>query len=120
MFEDIFTRSTTIAEYRSSPMLDERLRYLCHCKQHGAPRYTLRAIAYNQLYLVNFLGLSDESRQVDYSQVEAAAHQWAKPRSHRQYCTATPKKVRDFINCAHGWLRFIDKLLEQPRNFSRL
>ena len=114
MFEEIFTRPATISDYRSSPMLDERLRYLRHCRQHGAPRFTLRTIAFNQLYVVRFLGMSDETRLVDHSQVEAVANQWAKPRSHRRYRCATPKKVREFISCALGWLRFIGRSLERP------
>ena len=114
MFEDLFTRAATISEYRSLPMLDERLRYLCHCKKHGAPRYTLRAIAFNQRYLIDVLGWSDETAQIDYSQVEVAAREWAQPRSHRQYRHAAPRKIRDFMNCSLRWLRFMDRLTELP------
>lgn len=114
MFEEIFKCPDTISDYRLSPMAEERLRYLCHCKQHGAPRFTLRTIASNQLYVVRYLGLADGARPIDRSQVEAAAYQWAKPRPHRRYRCATPKKVRDFINCALGWLRFIGRLHENP------
>lgn len=115
MFEKLFTRAATIAAYLSAPLLEERLRYLSHCDQYGAPRYTLRVIAANQLNLITLLDLTVE-RPVSELDIEFAAQQWAKPRPHRPGRTASKKKIADFINNAKQWMGFIGwlKHIEKP------
>jgi hypothetical protein len=44
MFEFLFAQSSAIARYRSAPLLEERIRYLAHCKQVGIKLETLRKI----------------------------------------------------------------------------
>ena len=60
MFEELFTQIKTIKEYQSAPLVEERLRYLVHYAERGASRYTLRAVAANQLSLVRLLDLLGE------------------------------------------------------------
>ena len=48
MFEDLFVDRSTIARYRSTPLLEERLSYLTHCEQAGLLPDTLRHIAAGQ------------------------------------------------------------------------
>ena len=48
MFEDLFIDPRTIARYRSTPLLAERLSYLEHCAREGARHRTLREVAAHQ------------------------------------------------------------------------
>ena len=112
MFEKLFFRAATIAAYRSAPLFEERLRYLSHSEQCGAPRYTLRAIAANQLNLVAILNLTAD-RQVSRDEIEWAAQQWAKPRPHRCGRAASKKAIAAFVNHATRWMSFIG-WLDQP------
>ncbi len=109
MFEKLFSRPAAIAAYRSAPLLQERLRYLSHCEQCGAPRYTLRAIAANQLSLIAILDLTSD-RQVSRSQIERAARRWAEPRPQRRGQMASEKATAAFINRATRWMSFIGLL----------
>ena len=112
MFEKLFSRAATIAAYRSASLLEERLRYLSHSEQCGAPRYTLRAIATNQLNLVAILNLTAD-RQISRDEIEWAAQQWAKPRPHRRGRAASKKAIAAFVNHATRWMSFIG-WLDQP------
>ena len=49
MFEFLFAQSSAIARYRSAPLLEERIRYLAHCKQIGIKLETLRIPAAKSL-----------------------------------------------------------------------
>ena len=112
MFEKLFSRVATIRTYQSAPLLEERLRFLLHNEQYGAPRYTLRAIATNQLNLIAILDLT-AARQVSQVEIEWAAKQWGKPRPQRCGKGASKKAIAAFVNNATRWMSFID-LLVQP------
>ena len=104
MFEDLFVDRSTIARYRSAPLLDERLSYLTHCEQAGLLPDTLRAIAAGQRRLVDRLGLR-EAEPISMSRIESAAKRGTNGR-------ARPASRR-FIGDAARWLRFVG-LLEEP------
>lgn len=111
MFEKLFSRAATIAAYLSAPLLEERLRYLSHSEQCGAPRFTLRSIAANQLNLIAILDLTADS-QVNQVDIEWAARQWARPRPQRCGRAASKKATAMFVNHAKRWMRFIGWLDE--------
>ena len=114
MFEELFTQIKTIKEYQSAPLVEERLRYLVHYAERGASRYTLRAVAANQLSLVRLLDLRGEEG-VCRSRVEAAAKAWSRPGGRRYARPASSKATLRFIGDAVRWLRFLGRLRENPR-----
>ena len=65
MFEFLFAQSSAIARYRSAPLLEERIRYLAHCKQIGIKLETLRKIASHQLSPVCTLDFRDSDDDAD-------------------------------------------------------
>ncbi len=106
MFETLFSRASTVAAYQSAPLLEQRIRYLSHSEQCGAPRYTLRAIAANQLNLIAIIGLTAK-RPVGELEIQRAAQQWAKPNPRRCGRAASKKKTDAFVNHARRWMKFI-------------
>ena len=66
MFGELFTQIETIKEYQSAPLVEERLRYLVHYAEPGASRYTLRAVAANQLSLVRLLDFTWRRRSMPF------------------------------------------------------
>ena len=114
MFEELFTQIKTIKEYQSAPLVEERLRYLVHYAERGASRYTLRAVAANQLSLVRLLDLRGEEG-VCRSRVEAAAKAWSRPGGRRYARPASSKATLRFIGDAVRWLRFLGRLREPEK-----
>ena len=72
MFETIFSRPCTIAIHQTAPLYEERCRYLLRHAQSGATADTLRAIAHDQLSLINHLNLQANQR-ISVRQIEDAA-----------------------------------------------
>lgn len=107
MFELIFTRPSTITQYRSAPLLQERLRYLAHCEQIGIKPETLRKIASHQLKLVHILDLQDDDLNLD--KIEARFRQWSLPEEYK----SRPHAQRRFFNHTERWMRFLGRL-EEP------
>ena len=112
MFETLFTRPGFAERYRAAPLLDERLGYLEHCAQGGAPRQTLRTIAVRQVNLVRLLDLHEGDR-VSVTSVAAAADQWSLPGGRRCSRPASSVARQRFIGHAERWLRFAG-LLDEP------
>lgn len=111
MFEELFTQSSTIKDYRSAPLADERLRYIVHYAERGATRYTLPMMAVNQLNLVRLLDLRGDEG-VSLSRIELAAKAWSRPGGRRCSRSATPKATANFVGVAVRWLRFLGRLEE--------
>ena len=111
MFEELFTRRATIASHHTTPLLEERLRYLVHCAQAGARRGTLRVIAAHQANLGRLLDLREVER-VNVTRIEAAAGQWSLPGGRRSSRLARPDARQRFFGHAVRWLRFLDLLEE--------
>ncbi len=107
MFELIFTRPSTITQYRSAPLLQERLRYLAHCEQIGIKAETLCKIASHQLKLVHILDLQDDDLNLD--KIEARFRQWSLPEEYK----SRPHAQRRFFNHTKRWMRFLG-WLEEP------
>ena len=106
MFELLFNRPSTIARYRSAPLLTERICYLAHCEGVGIKPETLCKIAAHQLNLVRVLDLRDDD--LNPSRIEAKAKRWFLPRKHR----SRPPAPRRFFGHSERWLRFLGWLHE--------
>lgn len=101
MFELLFNRLSTIAHYRSAPLLTERVRYLTHCESVGIKPETLCKIAAHQLNLVRALDLRDDD--LNPSRIEAKAKRWFLPGKDR----LRPPASRRFFGHSERWLRFL-------------
>ena len=112
MFEDLFIDPGTIARYRSTPLLAERLSYLEHCAHEGARRRTLREVAAHQTRLVHLLDLREAAR-VSVRRIEAVAMHRSRPDGRRSHRSARPGARQRFVGHALRWLRFVG-LLEEP------
>ena len=108
MFELLFTRPSTIARYRSAPLLNERLLHLAHCEQIGNSPTTLRIIAAHQLNLVCVLDLRDDD-SLNARRIAAGVRQWSLPEARR----SQPLARRRFFSHTERWLRFLG-WLEEP------
>ena len=112
MFEDLFIDPRTIARYRSTPLLAERLSYLEHCAREGARHRTLREVAAHQTRLVHLLDLREAAR-VSMRRIEAVAMHRSRPDGRRSHRAARPGARQRFVGHALRWLRFAG-LLEEP------
>lgn len=110
MFEQIFF-PRTVKIYRAAPLLEQRERYLTHLRGTGASRVTLRICANFQLAVVRLMNLKDGDR-VGFSQIEAAADAWARPKARRCDRSATVEARANFVGQAARWLRFLGWLDE--------
>ena len=114
MFEELFTRPAAIEEYRNAPLAEDRLRYLVHCAERGATRWTLCKIAVDQLCLVRLLDLhADES--ISRSQVEAASKVPSRPGLRRYPRPASLHTRKRFIGNTTRWLCFLGRLEETKK-----
>ena len=99
MFEFLFAQSSAIARYRSAPLLEDRIRYLAHCKQIGIKLETLRKIASHQLSLVCTLDLRDSDDDANLRKLEG----WSLPEERK----LQPRARRLAFNHADRWLHFL-------------
>jgi integrase/recombinase XerD len=108
MFQQLFERSHALQRQLTSPLLEERIRYLGHCAQQGSVRRTLREIATYLLVVVRYLRLTDQ-RKVSQREIEAATARWAQHQSKlypRKGSFPRWSKAR-FRRYAVRWLSFL-------------
>lgn len=103
MFEELFTRPSTLARHRDAPYAEERARYLTYCAQRGDARATLLLKAGELLRVARKLSVYP-TLSVTIEQVRAVACGW-KDRD-------TPWTRRLFVDVARPWLRFLGWLRE--------
>src|SRR3989338_8597689 len=101
----------------NAPGRDERVRYLCHLKEVGTSRASLRKCANDHLNLVLHLDLKD-GEQISMDDVLAAASTLSQPRGRRSECAATAKARQRFISHCRNLLRHIGWVheVEKPRH----
>jgi integrase/recombinase XerD len=118
MFDELFTSPKAVNRYSSDPLLDERLRYLAHCREQGSTRSSLRLTAQHQVALIDYLHLR-EADSVTLKQIEAAADLWIRrqPQPHTHNATDYRWARLRFVSEARQWLSFLGRLLpvEIPR-----
>jgi integrase/recombinase XerD len=109
MFDQLFNCREAVAQHRSAPLLNERLRYLRHCQDVGSPRGTLRRKAHELLVIIDQMNLQPEGT-IGLKDIEAAAHQWAY-RQPSHYKLRDPEKTRrHFVRTAKRWLEFLGRI----------
>jgi integrase/recombinase XerD len=113
MFDKLFNCPEAVAQHQSAPLLNERVRYLCHCQDVGSPRGTLRRKAHELLVIIDQMNLRAE-QALHLKDIEAAALRWAY-RQPSHYKLRDPEKARrHFVRTAKRWLEFLG-WLQRPR-----
>ncbi len=101
MLDQIFERSDALRRQYAAPLLEERMAYLRHWAEGGAPRGSLRQLARCLLDITKRLHLQSNG-SVTVKQIKRAADQWARRPLKRD-------KSR-FVGVATKWLRFLGRL----------
>jgi hypothetical protein len=111
MFEKLFTSANAVDRYASSPLLEERVRYLAHCAAQGSTRSSLRLIAQHQLVLIDYLRLQ-EADSITVAEIHTAADRWVvrQPQPHTHNATDYRHGRWRFISDARQWLSFLGRL----------
>ena len=113
MFDKLFNCPEAVAQHQSAPLIEHRVRYLCHCQEVGSPRGTLRRKANELLVIIDQMNLQAE-RSIRLEDIEAAANRWAY-RQPSHYKLRDPEKTRRrFVRVAKRWLAFLG-WLQRPR-----
>ena len=124
MFDQIFERSDALRRQLAAPLLGERLAYLRHWANGGAPRGSLRRLAQHLLVITERLNLQSNG-SVTIIQIKRAADQWARrPFKHDRAKRAMMQTSKSrFVCVATNWLWFLGRLLiseDRPRRFAEL
>ena len=109
MFEDLFDGPIALARQRTTPLAEERRRFLHHLKGLGYARSSLRNVACELVVIVRHLALSSDG-PVALAAVDVAAQQWAKHQMRRRRSTKAAISIRNVRYWATQWLRFLGRL----------
>ncbi len=109
MFNQLYTSPRTINHHLTSPMLEERLRYLVHCAAQGSTRSSLRLIAQHMLVFIEQLDL-ERAYDVSLDQIQSAANAWGESRPQAHNMTDRRYGRMRFISDAKRWLAFLGRL----------
>jgi site-specific recombinase XerD len=110
MFEDLVHRPYALARHRSSPLAEERHRYLVHCAELGMAHNTLHQIAIYLLIITKALRLGDRTGDlISPAEIEAAAIRRVKRRSKPSQSKRKRRRGCSFITCATHWLKFLGR-----------
>jgi integrase/recombinase XerD len=89
MFDLIYRYQGTIDRHLAGPLVEERIRYLAHCKEQGTAVGTLQLTAQMMLVVIEELHLKPECK-VGRKKILEAADRWAnrEPRHYnvKQFC----------------------------------
>ncbi len=114
MFEDLVKRPYALERHRSSPLAEERHRYLVHCAKLGMAHNTLHQTAIYLLIITKALGLGDRPDDlISAAEIEAAAICRTKRRSKFLQSKQKRRCRCPFITRATHWLKFLGRL-QQP------
>lgn len=119
MFNKLFVRPLALKRHLTSPLLEDRLRYLTHFAEQGAVWSTLRCLAQYQLIIVKYLHLKKNS-VVTLQEIQTAAVRWARHQIHHPRSRGTYSQFSKgrFIWKAIRWLRYVDRLKKVARPIS--
>ena len=123
MYDKLFKYPWVIKRQLTSPLLEDRLRYLNHLAQEGAAKSTLLKVAIFQPKIVAHLKLN-ERQTVTPKEIENAAKCWARHQAQYKrfkYRNSQYLSIKRFIQTATAWLRFSGhlQLSISPRLCSR-
>ena len=124
MFDQIFERSDALRRQLAAPLREERMAYLRHWAEGGAPRGNLRYLARYLLAITQHLNLQPNGL-VTITQIKRAADQWARrPFKHDRSKRAMIQTSKSrFVSVATNWLRFSGRLQVsevRPHRFAQL
>lgn len=115
LFNKIFERRHALRRHVTSPLLEERLKYLQHWTNSGAEKCTLRKIAQYLLVVMDYLGFF-KLRMVSFHEIKDAAERWAKNEKifwrGNEYSRFS--KAR-FIHDACHWFKMLGCLKKQSK-----
>lgn len=110
MYNQLFKCPRAIERHLSSPLYEERSRYLAHCAAQGSTKSSLRLIAQQMLVFIDYLDLKSDG-EVCIKQVYEAADQWVNRQPHPNNVTDYRYGRMRFISEAKKWLHFLGRLL---------
>jgi integrase/recombinase XerD len=114
MFETCFSVKSAIKRHRTSPLAEERERFLSHLQHGGTGMANLRTTACYLLQVVRILKLNT-LRPVTPDEVELAASRWTRRRKFYSGHRSGPCSRRYFGRIARNWLRFENMLAVPPK-----
>ena len=77
MFDQFFKSPRAVERHSTSPLLEERLRYLARCARQGSTKSSLRQIAQHLLVFIDYLHL-EAADEISVEQIHAAADRWVR------------------------------------------
>lgn len=114
MFKTLYRCPRTIARHENGPLYESRRKYLEHLAAQGSSLKTMR-VAAEVIYRAAVYMRLDSSRQMERSEVEQAAKDWA-TRPYGNGNQIGPERViKRFRLIVCGWLRFAGRLHEPDR-----
>lgn len=110
MFNLIYKYRGTVARHEAASLVQERVRYLAHCKEQGAANGTLQLTAQMMLVIIEELDLKEKGR-ISHSKIVAAADRWA-TREPQHYNIKHARKARSISfqlqpNGFASWVGFV-------------
>jgi hypothetical protein len=109
MFDELFTSRQSLDRHSHSPLLEERLRYLTHCRAQGSTTSSLRLIAQHLLVFIEQFYLEAEP-DVGLEQTQKAANVWVGSRPQAHGMTNCWYGRMRFTSDAKKWLAFLRRL----------
>lgn len=109
MFEELFPGPIALARQRTTPLAEERRRFLHHLKDLGYARSSLHDVACELVVVVRQLELADDGPVAPVA-VDVAAKQWAMQQIRRHRSAKAAISIRNFRYWATQWLRFLGRL----------
>lgn len=102
--------------HSDAPLLKERAQYVLFLLQRGLRKAYIRSTANYMIRVIEVMSLHD-MRSVSLDEIEAAAETWSDLGRYRRLKKVPPNARRSFIRVATGWLSFLGKLREPPREW---
>jgi integrase/recombinase XerD len=106
MFDQLFEKTSVVADHVNAPYAEERMRYLSYCARRGDSRSTLLLKARELLWVARKLSAYPDLR-VTIQQIRVAADDW---QERERACGHKLNKrwtTRRFIDVASTWLRYL-------------
>ena len=114
MFDQLFTRPCAVARHRAGPLLEERLRYLCHLAELGMRRTELQIRDHYLLVIAQFLRLVERPKEaISQDEIDQKALLWSQHAQPRKVPGSRRSRTL-FRRFAIAWLGFLGRLQPIP------
>jgi integrase/recombinase XerD len=114
MFDQLFTRPCAVARHHAGPLLEERLRYLCHLAELGMRRDELQIRAHYLLVIAQFLRLVERPNEaISQDEIDQKALLWSQHAQPRK-APGSRRSRTLFRRFAIAWLGFLGRLQPLP------